>query len=340
VTTTPPVHVVVVSYGTADLLDAGLGALRPDADAGLVTVTVVDNGSTDGSQALVRERHPWVTLLEPPANLGFGAAVNLAVREAGPHAWVAPANADTAVTPGSIEALLAAGAADPQAGVVAPRLLLPDGSTQHSVFAFPRLGFTVGFHLRLGDRRPDWGREHCLPGRWDPDAARRVPWAVGAFLLVRREAWDAVDGFDETQWMYAEDVDLGWRLAQAGWATRYVPEAAVHHQESAAALAAWGAEGKADRWNRATYAWMHRRFGGPRARAIALANVAGHGLWSWRALRRRSVPREERAAELALHRAWARRHAIGLLPSGRIGQPERPAARSASSGGSSPGGPK
>lgn len=336
----PPVLVVVVSYNTADLLHGCLTSLRADADAGLVAVTVVDNASTDGSPDLVARRHPWVDLVASPENLGFGAAVNLAVRRAGPHDWIVPANADVAVQPGAVATLLEAGSRDPQAGILAPRLLLPDGSTQHSVFAFPTPGFTVRFQLRLGNRRPAWGREQCLPGRWDPEDARRVPWAVGAFLLVRAATWEALDGFDETQWMYAEDVDLGWRAARAGWATRYVPAARVHHHESAAALAAWGEAGKADRWNRATYAWMHRRLGGTRTRVVATANVLGHVGWMLSAARRRDLPAADRRAEIALHRSWVGRHALGLRPARWLGQPARPDSRSASSGGSSPGGPK
>ncbi len=302
----PPVLVAIVSYNTAELLDGSLRALQPDAEAGRAAVCVVDNASTDGSAEMVRERHPWVRLVASETNLGFGPGVNAAVREAGTHAWIAPANADTEVAPGALEALLAAGAEDPGAGVLAPRLILPDGSTQHSVHSFPTLGFTLGFQARRGDRRPAWGDERCLPGRWDAERARRVPWAVGAFLLVREAAWQAIDGFDEELWMYAEDVDLCWRAAQAGWATRYVPSAHVRHNESAATTAAWGADGKADRWNLATYSWMQRRLGTTHTRAVAATNVAGH------ALRAAGARRRGQRDEVALHRTWMRRYALGL----------------------------
>ncbi len=298
--------VVVVSYNTAALLDDCLTALKPDADAGRVAVCVVDNASTDDSVAVVRERHPWAEVIASRDNLGFGAAVNAAVREHGIHDWVAPANADTAVEPEAIAALLQAGAGDPGAGILAPRLILPDGSTQHSVHSFPTVGFTLSFQLRRGDRRPEWGEQACLPGRWDPERARRVPWAVGAFLLVRGETWEQIGGFDEQLWMYAEDVDLCWRATQAGWGVRYVPGARIHHNESAATNAAWGDDGKADRWNSATYAWMYRRLGGTRTRTVAATNVVGHTLRA--ALAARRGDREE----AALHRHWARRYAVGL----------------------------
>lgn len=303
-----PVLVVVVSYNTRELLDQCLRSLRADADDGLADVWVVDNASTDGSPELVREAHPWASLRASPDNLGFGPAVNEAVAGAGEREWIAPANADTAVHPGALAAMVDAGAGDPGCGIVAPRLILPDGSTQHSVHSFPTLGFTLAFHAHLGDRRPAWGDANCLPGRWNPDRPRRVPWAVGAFLLVRGAAWREVGGFDPRQWMYAEDLDLAWRLARAGWATRYEPAAHVDHHESASAAAAWGDDGRADRWNRATYEWMLRRRGRLRTRAVAAANVAGHGARMLLARRRQG----EAGEEAALHRAWMRRHALGL----------------------------
>jgi N-acetylglucosaminyl-diphospho-decaprenol L-rhamnosyltransferase len=103
-----------------------------------------------------------------------------------------------------------------------------------------------------------------------------VPWAVGAFLLVRREAWDAVGGFDERQWLYAEDLDLGWRLRRAGWATRYEPGAVVDHVSAAATGQVYTAAGAiAERWQRSTYGWMVRRRGLAVTWAVAAANAAG-----------------------------------------------------------------
>jgi N-acetylglucosaminyl-diphospho-decaprenol L-rhamnosyltransferase len=137
----------------------------------------------------------------------------------------------------------------------------------------------------------------AIPGQWDWQRARRVPWAVGAFLLVRREAWDAVGGFDERQWMYAEDLDLGWRLARAGWATRYVPAAVVEHRSGAATSQVWGEEPSARFW-RSTYGWMARRRGVARTWAVAAMNLMG-------ALARSAV-----AAALARARPdpWAEHH--------------------------------
>jgi GT2 family glycosyltransferase len=93
--------------------------------------------------------------------------------------------------------------------------------------------------------------------------------------MIRRSAWDAVGGFDERQWMSAEDLDLGWRLRDAGWATRYEPRAIVDHEGSAATAKLFGGENLMPHWQRATYGCIARRRGLRRAQAVAMINLAG-----------------------------------------------------------------
>jgi N-acetylglucosaminyl-diphospho-decaprenol L-rhamnosyltransferase len=267
------VTVAVVSWNTRALLEECLTSLQADASAGLCEVWVADNASQDGSPEMVREEFPWVRLLASDANLGYGAAVNAVARRSESE-WIAPANADVRLEPGALGTLLATGERDPAAGAVAPRLVLPDGTTQHSAYPFPTPGVTLLANLCVPAVIPGLSERWCLPGGWNAARPRAVPWAVGAFLLVRRAAWDEVGGFDEQQWMYAEDLDLGWRLAQGGWKTRYEPAAVVHHAESAATASAWG-DSRSDRWHLATYAWLLRRLGLLTARLVAAINVFG-----------------------------------------------------------------
>jgi len=311
-----PVAVAVVSWNTRELLARCLESLAGEADAGRAEVWVVDNASDDGSAELVAERFGWVRLERAGVNLGFGAAVNR-VAAGTDTPWLAMANADVRVRDGALERLLAAGAADSGAGALAPRLLLPDGSAQHSVFSFPSVPFALGLNLGALRLAPALADRLALPGSWDSERARRVPWAIGAFLLVRRPAWDAAGGFDESQWLYAEDLDLGWRLRRAGWATRYVPEAVVEH-EAAAATAQVFDDGRTERWQGATYAWMLRRRGWLRTRTVAGLNLAGAAL-RWAALTPVARARPERFGprrrELA---GWTRAHATGLAPARRL----------------------
>jgi N-acetylglucosaminyl-diphospho-decaprenol L-rhamnosyltransferase len=307
----PAIAAAVVSWNTRELLARGLERLAGDAR---VETWVVDNASTDGSAEMVRARFPDVRLIASEENLGFGAAVSrVAAQTSAP--WLLIANADAAPRPGALDALLAAGERDPGAGALAPRLLLPDGGTQHSVLPFPSVPFTLAFNLgllrgRLGDRL-------VAPGAWDPGRERRVPWAIAAFLLVRRQAWDAAGGFDPEQWMYAEDLDLGWRLRAAGWATRYVPAAEVEHDEGAAAAKAWG-EAATERRQRSTYAWMLRRRGAVRTRAVATLNVAGAGIRAALLAPLAGVAGGRWARSRAYWAWWARVHRTGLEPRRRL----------------------
>jgi GT2 family glycosyltransferase len=305
-----PVTVAVISWNTRELLRRCLDSFAAYAETGLGDVWVVDNASEDGSADVVRGDFPWAELVPLSQNVGFGAAVNLvAARTSSP--WLILANADTAARPGAIEALLQAASGDPGAGVLAPRLVLPDGSTQHSVFAFPTVPFTLLFNAGLFHVSRRLSDRLAIAGKWDSTRARRVPWAVGAFLLVRRRAWNDVHGFDARQWMYAEDLDLGWRMREAGWSTRYEPRAVVEHHSAASTTQMWGPDPR-PRWQRSTYGWMMRTFGPARTRAIALMNLVGT-VARYVALAPAARLAPERWAE---HRRalvpWIRSHLAGL----------------------------
>jgi GT2 family glycosyltransferase len=300
----PRIAVAIVSWNTRDLLARSLESFTADAQRGLAEVWVVDNASEDASADMVRERFPWVRLVASEENLGFGRAVNLVARRTTTE-WIAPANADIAVRDGALGALLAAGERDPGAGAIAPRLILPDGSTQHSVFGFPTIPFALLHAGGVARLLPAVGDRIALPGQWDTERARRVPWAVAAFLLVRRSAWDRVGGFDERQWMYAEDLDLGWRLRESGFATRYEPRAHVDH-ESAAATSQYFGDDLSPHWQRSTYGFLARRRGAGYAWAVGAIEAAGALVRSATATdahKRRSYAR------------WARLH-LGALRSG------------------------
>jgi N-acetylglucosaminyl-diphospho-decaprenol L-rhamnosyltransferase len=310
------VSIAIVSWNTRDLLTRCLDSLAPEVERGRAEVWVVDNASSDGSAQMVAERFPWVRLVASEKNLGFGRAVNLVARQTS-SPWLASANADIALHPGALDALLEAGARDPRAGAIAPRLVLPDGSTQHSVFAFPTVTFafllaTAAFRFSrtVGDRR-------AFPGYWDMERARRVPWAIAAFLLFRREAFDAVGGFDERQWMYAEDLDIGWRLRDARWHTRYEPRAHVDHESAASTKQAFGAE-LAPVWQRSTYGVLARRRGIAYARAVAALNLLG-ALWRWARVVVRSArdPRMDTELRGAYWR-WVVVHAHALRDGDRL----------------------
>lgn len=308
----PPVAIAVVTINLRELLERCLESIRPEVEAGRADVWVVDNASTDGSPQMVRERFPWVNLIASDRNLGYGRAINL-VAERSTNPWVAPANNDIELRSGALERLLAAAEAHPEAAVIAPRLELPDGTTQHSVHPFPTLGFTILFNLgvhRLSRRLADrW----CVSGAWDWTRPRQVPWAIATFMLVRRAAFDGVGGFSRDQFIHSEDLDLAWRLRKAGWTSRFEPTATVFHVGSVASKKAFG-EDLRTRWYATTYSWMARERGVALARAVALVNIAGMGLrWLLLAPLARIAPRRF-APAVAGARKWIRIHRMGLRP--------------------------
>lgn len=275
-TQAPAISIAVVSWNTRDLLSACLHSLESDVRAGHAEVCVVDNASSDGSADAVEAEFPWARLVRSSDNLGFGRAVNLAAQ--GSRApWIASANADVRLAPGALERLVTTGEADPAAGIVAPMLLLRDGSVQPSIQPFPTLVDAALLRLRVWRISRRVGRRLCLRGYRDPARGGYVDWAAGAFLVLRRSAFQQVGGFDEEQWLYAEDLDLAWRLGRRGWRTHYEPRAVVYHEESAAAAKVWG-DGLPAKWLEATYASIGRRRGLGRARSLAAFNIAMSGV--------------------------------------------------------------
>jgi N-acetylglucosaminyl-diphospho-decaprenol L-rhamnosyltransferase len=307
------VTIAVVSWNTRALLRSCLESVEPEVRAGRAVAWVIDNASDDGSAEMVASSFPWVELIAATENLGFGPAVN-AIAERTDSPWIAIANADTELCGSALATLVAAGARDPAIGIVAPRLVLPDGTTQHSAYVFPKLGFALAFNFGVGGISGRLAERMLLEGSWKGDRARDVGWALGAFLLVRREAWDAAGGFDPAQWMYAEDLDLGWRVAKAGWHTRFEPSAAVRHHGAAATSQLWGDE-RDIRWQRSTYAWMLRRRGVTITRSYGLINTAGAGfrvlLYSLLA----STRRRDWVIRRRQYLRWTRLHLDNLLAS-------------------------
>jgi N-acetylglucosaminyl-diphospho-decaprenol L-rhamnosyltransferase len=308
-----PIAFAVVSWNTRELLGRCLDSIGPAAQAGRATVTVVDNASTDGSAGLVRSEYPWAELIALDENVGFGAAVNAAAaRSRSP--WIAVANADIELDRDALTNLLEAGERHPDAGIVAPRLVLEDGTTQHSVYSFPTLGFTVAFNLGAGAVSRELGDRMLLEGLWNPDRPRHVDWAIGAFLLVRRACWDAIGGFAPEHWMYAEDLDLGWRAATIGWRTWFEPSAIVRHHGAAATSQVWG-DDRDVRWQRSTYAWMLRRRGSFATRACAVVNTAGAAARAALAVAPALVLGGDWRWRYRANRRWTRLHLDGLLAS-------------------------
>lgn len=210
------IAVVLVTHNTRELLLGALASVRGSE------VIVVDTASTDGTVEAVRQSFPEVRLVECP-NDGYGAAANRGIAACSAP-FVLLLNSDVVVRPGALRALAGYLASHPRAGLAGPRLENPDGTLQRSCFDF--LGTA-----RLAIEKTVLGR---FLGRWSVhygpyDRPRTVPWVLGAALALRREAFEAAGGFDPAFFLYGEEVDLCYRLWQAGWEVHYVPSATIMH---------------------------------------------------------------------------------------------------------------
>jgi N-acetylglucosaminyl-diphospho-decaprenol L-rhamnosyltransferase len=217
------VSAVIVSYNVRDLLVQCIESLRAD---GIEHIVVVDNASHDGSADAARAAGVEVVALD--VNLGFGSGANRGVaRTTTPYVIIC--NPDLEVEPGADKALIDVLDREPDVGIVAPRIETPDGRLYPSARTFPDLVDAAGHaFLHFVWRTNPFSRRYKMLD-WDHASATDVDWVAGTYLVVRRTAWDVVGGFDEAFFMYLEDVDLCWRLKQAGWRTRYEPAARVVH---------------------------------------------------------------------------------------------------------------
>jgi N-acetylglucosaminyl-diphospho-decaprenol L-rhamnosyltransferase len=229
------VSVIIVSWNVRSHLANCLRALfsSPVSDGLQLEVIVVDNASTDGSSDAVDDSP--ATLIRNETNLGYGRANNLGLRAAsGRHLVIL--NPDTIPQPGSLRHLSDFADNHPNAGIVAPRLLNPDGTLQNAAFHFPTLPMAF---LDLFPP-PSWlpGRtrarllQSALNGRYPQEqhsAPFRIDHPLGACFLIKRTAYEQCGGFTENIFMYSEEIDLALRYSGRGWECWQEPAAQVIH---------------------------------------------------------------------------------------------------------------
>jgi N-acetylglucosaminyl-diphospho-decaprenol L-rhamnosyltransferase len=219
---------VIVNYNAGEVLLRCVDSVLGDTSAGPVELVVVDNDSTDGSAAALERARPGVTVIAAGSNLGYARAANLGIA-ATRAPVVAVLNPDTVLGRGTAAAMLARLEAEPAVGAAGPQLRNPDGSVYPSARTVPSLMEAVGhglLHFVAPDNR--FTRRYRQTEA-DPSRPRQVDWVSGAAVWLRRQALDAVGGWDERYFMYVEDVDLCWRLGRAGWQVAYEPAAVVEH---------------------------------------------------------------------------------------------------------------
>jgi len=223
--------VIIVAYECREALMRCLDGL--DHAAGACRVIVVDNDSSDGTAELLLQREPAIELVALEENIGFGAAVNRGVA-AGNADSVLLLNPDAVIDSVALGRLRSALAADPQLAAAGPRIRDDSGrlelSSGRTMSPINEAGFKLVETLRRIGLVERW-----LESRHDED--RETVALSGACMLLRRDAFEAVGGFDERFFLYGEDVDLCRRLTVANWRLSYVAGATVLHTRGASAAA-------------------------------------------------------------------------------------------------------
>ena len=220
------VSAIVVNLDARELLLACVESIEAALARvdGPTEIVVVDNGSSDGAPAAVRERFgARVRVVELGANRGFATGVNAGAR-ASSGEWLLLLNNDATIGPGAVVALLGAAAARPEVGALAAQMRFARGGEINSAgLGVDRAGTAFDRHI---------GR---APSASDA-AVTEVFGASAGAALMRRAMLDDIGGFDDSFFMYLDDVDVAWRARMAGWTCLYVPDAVVHHHHSASSI--------------------------------------------------------------------------------------------------------
>lgn len=237
----PDISVTIVSFNTKELLRACLRSLFARRDEGEVSLEVIvaDNGSTDGSNEMIREEFPEVLIVDSGGNVGYGRGNNLAAAHAKGR-YLCIFNSDAEAEPGALRTMRDYLDENQSPGMVGPQLIYPDGSDQPSYGIDPRLSdiFWEQTFLRnvLPRKRAVVAAPISLPETAQPCQVNQV---CGACFFVRREAWDSIHGFDPAYFMYFEDVDFCIHLRRSGWPVVFLPAAKIKHHLGASSSKSW-----------------------------------------------------------------------------------------------------
>jgi N-acetylglucosaminyl-diphospho-decaprenol L-rhamnosyltransferase len=224
------VAVVVVTYHSEPLL----ADLIDSFEAGLAGVgwhlTVADNDSGDGTVPTLRKLAPDATIVEMGANRGYAAGINAAVAAAPPHTAILVLNPDVRLRPGCAKTLLAS-LRTPGTGIAVPRLVDGDGALIESMRREPTVRRTLADALLGAARAGRTALGEVVTDERRYAAPAVTDWAEGSTQLISAECWRACGPWDESFFLYSEETDFDLRARDAGFATRYTPDAGAVHLE-------------------------------------------------------------------------------------------------------------
>jgi GT2 family glycosyltransferase len=260
--------IVIVSWNSLDVLESCLQSIEREvlsrADDGRLEVEtiVVDNDSTDGTVAAVRERYGFVELISLDDNLGFAGGNNVGLRRARGRLAVL-LNSDTVVKRDGLEACVRYLDAHPDVGVVGPQLLNSDGSKQNCIHNYPSLVTEI---VPKGLLEALWPRRFPSK-RYAHESPFDVQAVIGACLVVRREVLEQVGLMPEDYFFFMEETDWCYRIRRAGWRIVHVPDAAIVHLHGVSSKKRMPAETRIE-YHRSLYRFFRKHRGAGQAAAV------------------------------------------------------------------------
>lgn len=213
--------VVIVTYGHRDAVISALSSLGRNIRSDY-QVIVVDNASKDDTLPNINSIYPDVRTVQLSENLGFGAACNIGAKF-GQGRYLLFLNPD-AILNAPIDSAIAYMDANADVGIVGGRMEDAQGAYRQSAGVFPSF-FKLARLRWMMDRRNGLDVGDFV----DERSSLSVDWVEGSFMLVRGTAWQRVGGFDPDYFLYVEDVDLAWRIREAGFSVRYLPSISFLH---------------------------------------------------------------------------------------------------------------
>jgi GT2 family glycosyltransferase len=226
----PAIDIVIVNYNSTNFALKSIESIKNKANGTVSSIIVVDNGSYDDPERIAR-RFSDVRFLPFKDNLGFSRAINVATRECKSD-YLAIFNPDTILLNDFFEDMLEYLRKNREVGVVGPRIFEANGKVQGSARRFPTIwSFAFGRKSPLTRLFPNnrISKKEFLCFCDDLDKEIEVDWVSGACMVLRREAYEAVGGFDDTFFLYWEDTDLCKRIKDTGRKIVYYPKAEIEH---------------------------------------------------------------------------------------------------------------
>jgi len=223
--------ICIVTLNAQQYLENCLDSIKKHADGLAYEIIVVDNGSSDETTQMLKEKYPEVVLIENEQNLGFAKPNNQAIAASQPGKYILLLNPDTLVYGSSLQGLVSFAEEHPKAGVVGPKVLNGDGTFQK--------------HCKRGEARP-WetfcyflGLSRLFPKAkffsgylqtyLDENETHEIPAISGCCMLIRRETFNTIGGLDEDLFAYQEDTEYCVRARKSGWKVYYTPDAQITH---------------------------------------------------------------------------------------------------------------